>query len=251
MSNIALAPRRKSWEADIYLETESQWTARFAVDRQQRQRTQENVSIEVGTMSEGLSQRWPHAIREDVRRRLDGPSAGKEEDFETLGTMSKRGQQRRVQAIWTGMITFVLFSVQANTLGDMGLRGIRAHYDDIMALAPESHPPTGGPLKRMYMVFTRMILQGDRTLFGRTPSENPILWWTAILVRSALESPDEKADYISRGQFCSNFLPMDLDIKGRIDAIKYHGKVLFLEHAYCSWKTWPEWKREMNVGTHC
>lgn len=58
------------------------------------------------------------------------------------------------------------------------------------------------------------------------PPDNVVMWWDAILVRSALLGQEEGANYISQGQFNMNMLPMDLG--ERLDAIIHCSKVFFL-----------------------
>ena len=57
----------------------------------------------------------------------------------------------------------------------------------------------------------------------------------AILVRSVIsDGPD---DYISRGIFRMNILPMDLDMRGRIEAVEHYCKVFVLNHTFSTWDT--------------
>jgi hypothetical protein len=68
-----------------------------------------------------------------------------------------------------------------------------------------------------------------------TCTSNPLLWWVGILVQSSLQAGAD--DYISRGRFNLNILPMDLDIRARLEGLLHYSKVLVLDHTMHSWKT--------------
>jgi len=48
-----------------------------------------------------------------------------------------------------------------------------------------------------------------------TPRNNPLVWWIAVLARSAV-SDDNDRDFISRGRFHKNPMPMDVDLGERL-----------------------------------
>ena len=84
-----------------------------------------------------------------------------------------------------------------------------------------------------------------------TASTNPLLWWLTVLVRSAIDSTQQD-DYISRGRFLMSIIPMDLDLRSRIEAVQHFSKILVLDRAIASWEPdLPEWelevKRDLNL----
>lgn len=78
-----------------------------------------------------------------------------------------------------------------------------------------------------------------------TPSTNPLLWWVVVLVQSAVD-PLQRDDYISRGRFLGNILPMDIDVRTRMEAVHHYAKVLVLDHAFRTWQPHPrDWAVEV------
>ncbi|KAM3498886.1 hypothetical protein MY11210_009649, partial [Beauveria gryllotalpidicola] len=75
-----------------------------------------------------------------------------------------------------------------------------------------------------------------------TPRNNPLLWWMGILVRSAISGEE---DFISKGRFNRNPIPMDLDLSGRIAAVVHYSKVLALDCAFTSWDPSRQWLSEV------
>jgi len=67
-----------------------------------------------------------------------------------------------------------------------------------------------------------------------TCTSNPLLWWVGILVKSSLQIGAD--DYISRGRFNINILPMDLDIRGRLEGLLHYSKVLVLDNTMHGWE---------------
>ena len=72
-----------------------------------------------------------------------------------------------------------------------------------------------------------------------TPRNNPLGWWIAVLARSAV-SGDNDRDFISRGRFHKNPMPMDVDLGERLGAIVHYSKVLVLDDAFSTWSEWSE-----------
>lgn len=101
-----------------------------------------------------------------------------------------------------------------------------------------------GPLQSaVQCLLTEMVTDSKATF-----QSNPLMWWTVILVQSALlEGPD---DYISRGRFNMNLLPMDLDIRERLEGLAHYSKVLVLDLTLHTWETTPirldEVQKELN-----
>lgn len=80
-----------------------------------------------------------------------------------------------------------------------------------------------------------------------TPRNNPLVWWIAVLARSAV-SGDNDRDFISRGRFHNNPMPMDVDLGERLGAIVHYSKVLVLDSAFSTWSERPkrsEWVVEV------
>lgn len=73
---------------------------------------------------------------------------------------------------------------------------------------------------------------------------NPLIWWMAILVRSASAG---EADFISNGRFKMNPMPMDVDIAGRAGAMVQYSKVLVADGAFLSWEGKREWVMEIQA----
>jgi hypothetical protein len=83
-----------------------------------------------------------------------------------------------------------------------------------------------------------------------TPQNNPLVWWIAVLVRSAVLDDNDR-DFISRGQFHKNPMPMDVDLGERLEAIVHYSKVLVLDSAFSTWSERSEWvievQRRLNI----
>ncbi|KFY96170.1 hypothetical protein V500_02554 [Pseudogymnoascus sp. VKM F-4518 (FW-2643)] len=86
------------------------------------------------------------------------------------------------------------------------------------------------PGTRVQMSQLRSMVHG---LIGEA-RDNPVLWWVGILVQSSLQAGAD--DYISRGRFNVNVLPMDQDIRARFEAL-LHSKVLVLDYTMATWQT--------------
>ncbi|RTE73080.1 hypothetical protein BHE90_012474, partial [Fusarium euwallaceae] len=77
-----------------------------------------------------------------------------------------------------------------------------------------------------------------------TPRNNPLVWWIAVLARSAASGDDGDRDFISRGRFHKNPMPMDIDLGERLRAIVHYSKVIVLDDAYGSWSGESGWEME-------
>ena len=85
----------------------------------------------------------------------------------------------------------------------------------------------GAGLSDVLREVTEEALTGGEAWAG----SNVVVWWTAVLVRSALSGEDDE-DYISRGAFAMNILPMDLGLADRVEAIGHYGRALVLDRAF-------------------
>ncbi|KAL5611145.1 hypothetical protein FOBRF1_007401 [Fusarium oxysporum] len=167
---------------------------------------------------EGLSERWPVKARRTINQTAEGPDA---RPFESLAAIWDLDKRRRYQ----------------ESLEDMGLE-LDEELEEVivdisLAVAPGSHffADDDDPKDAIQGFLTKLIT--DESVTAR---KNPLLWWTSILVRSAI-SGNETKYFISRGTISMNMLPPDLDIKGRIEAIGHYSKVLILDKAFMGWRT--------------
>ncbi|KAF4984327.1 hypothetical protein FDECE_17114 [Fusarium decemcellulare] len=123
------------------------------------------------------------------------------------------------------------------TLEDMGLELNDEDEEDIVDIglavdpSPSLFMDDDDPSDLIQGFLTRLIM--DESAVAR---KNPLLWWTAILVRSAISGGEEK-DFISRGTISMNMLPPDVDIRGRVEAIRHYSKVFVLDKAFTGWRT--------------
>ncbi|KAH6961729.1 hypothetical protein BKA56DRAFT_737077 [Ilyonectria sp. MPI-CAGE-AT-0026] len=182
---------------------------------------------------EALSERWPVKARLALNQSAEGPDA---RPFESLAAIWLLGKRRRFQSMWTSLICFLVWSLKDDeeSLEEMGLELDEDEKEDILDVAamPGSDwfMDDDDPGDALQGFFTKAIT-GESVEARR----NPLLWWTAILVRSAI-SDEEEEDFISRGRFSMNILPLDLDIRDRIEAIGHYSKVLILDKAFQGWQ---------------
>ncbi|KAM5360679.1 hypothetical protein ACJA88_014749 [Fusarium oxysporum] len=167
------------------------------------------------------------AIKQAFWDRMDG--------FETL---SERWPVKARLALNQSLICFLTWSIKVDeeSLEEMGLNLDEEKKEDLLDLGLMAMPGSdwfmndddSGDIIQGFL--TRMIT--DESVNVRM---NPVLWWTAILVRSAI-SDEEEEDFISRGRFSMNILPLDVDIRDRIEAIGHYSKVLILGKAFQGWQ---------------
>ncbi|PNP59300.1 hypothetical protein FNYG_14947 [Fusarium nygamai] len=185
---------------------------------------------------EELSERWPVKARWTVNQTAEGPDA---RPFESLAAIWDLDKRRRYQAIWTSMICFLVWSIDNDraSLEDMGLEldeELEEYIVDIslaVALGSNFFVDDDDTEDAIQWFLTKLI-----TDESATARKNPLLWWTAILVRSAISDNGENG-FISRGTISMNMLPPDVDIKGRIEAIGHYSKVLIIAKAFMGWRT--------------
>ncbi|KAK2686464.1 hypothetical protein QWA68_015134 [Fusarium oxysporum] len=165
------------------------------------------------------------AIKQAFWDRMDG--------FETL---SERWPVKTVRVTGGDMAVAKEATVDEESLEEMGLNLDEEKKEDLLDLGLMAMPGSdwfmndddSGDIIQGFL--TRMIT--DESVNVRM---NPVLWWTAILVRSAI-SDEEEEDFISRGRFSMNILPLDVDIRDRIEAIGHYSKVLILGKAFQGWQ---------------
>lgn len=181
---------------------------------------------------EAVSERWPAKARLALNQSAEGPNA---RPFESLAARWLLGKRRRFQSMWTGLVCFLVWSIKKKeeSLEEMGLVLDEDKKEDVLDVVVAVTPGSGcfmddddNPGDELQGLFTKMITDEPAKA-----QRNPLLWWTAILVRSAISKEGEE-DYISRGRFSMNILPLDVDIRDRIEAIGHYSKVLILDKAF-------------------
>lgn len=246
-----LAPNRKvvqfGDDGDIsmngvghFTESDEAGKRRFRIDRKQRHTIQKAFWTGMDEL-EGLSERWPRDARVLVNERIEGKDAG---PYESLAAKGQLPRRKRFCSIWMGLICFLVHSQDEGTLAEMGLHLSEAQVDDILDVMQAASPLMSWNQKGLRASIWELLLPALYTP-GAAPSDNIVLWWVAILVRSALSGQEEKPDYISQGRFNMNILPMDLDLGERLGAIVHYSKVLFFHQTFLNWKAKPQWKEEI------
>ncbi|KAJ4177618.1 hypothetical protein NW759_017412 [Fusarium solani] len=186
---------------------------------------------------EGLSERWPVAARQTINKAAEGPDAS---PFESLAAIWDLDKRRRYQSIWTSLICFLVWSIgqDVGSLEEMGLELDEKQKKDIMEinlaarLDASIYLLADEDLEALIQGFLTSLLRDDSVVARR----NPLLWWTAVLVRSSISGEDEE-DFISRGTISMNMLPPDVSISDRVEAIGHYSKVLILDSAFTGWRT--------------
>ena len=227
--NTILAPNRKV--VRIHPESVNANAQRFRQDRLFRRKVQKALWERIDSL-EALSERWPPRPRLILNQATDETAVS---PFESLVPNPLLRWQRRLNAVWTSLVCFLLYSSDEGTLDEMGLHLNEDLADDILDIKQDELMSgcEQGKINlqaSIHALLTRLIT--DTTA---TPHGNPLLWWMAILVRSAIsDGPD---DYISRGIFNMNMLPMDLDMRGRVKAVEHYCKVFILNYTFSTWDT--------------
>lgn len=147
-------------------------------------------------------------------------------------------KRRRENSIWTGLVCFLIHSYDEGTLEEMGLKLSEGLCDSIMDVTEavvwhggigQSPNRTRSPLEDAVEELLMELITDPKVTF----QTNPLLWWVGILVQSSLSTGRD--DYISRGRFNINILPMDVDIRGRLEALLHYCQVFVL---HCTMQTW-------------
>lgn len=147
----------------------------------------------------------------------------------------KLGKRRRYQAVWASLVAFLVHSQEEGTLEEMGLFLDESQIEDILDVFQEvwmmieefeNIRKEDGVLGGVWGEVQALLI-GALIKSGSTARNNPLIWWTAILVRSATTG---ETDFISHGRFSKNPLPMDMDIRARVSALVHYSKVLTVEN---------------------
>lgn len=193
-------------------------------------------------MIEAMTERWPRAARTALNS-MDKEREGEERGaFESLAAVYDLGRRRRYQAVWTSLVGFIAHSHDEGTLEEMGMRLTESQIDDILDVEQEAWKVDLKAIARNrekggFEYVWAPIQQLLTKALGKaksTPRNNPLVWWIAVLARSAV-SGDSDIDFISRGRFHRNPMPMDVDLRERLEAIVHYSKVLVLDSAFSIW----------------
>lgn len=229
--NASLAPNRKKVQFGSGFGTEQeQERQRFRTDRSLRRAIQAAIWRHFDEI-ESLTERWPRHARLILQRVLHPTT---DQPFQTLAAKVALTRRRRFNAVWTALLCFLVHTADDNNaLEEMGLHLSEDTYDDILDIMQAQ---LYGPeiMQEAVVDLCRNMIMDPHP----TPSTNPLLWWMVVLVRSAVD-PLQRDDYISRGRFLGNILPMDMDIRTRVEAVQHYAKVLVLDHAFRTWQPHP------------
>ncbi|ETS77056.1 hypothetical protein PFICI_10930 [Pestalotiopsis fici W106-1] len=203
---------------------------------------------------EGLSERWPAAARTLLNQCADGPDA---KAFESFGARWHVEPRRRLHTVWSGLFMFLLYNHPwggTRELFDMGLyapidEDCEVSSQDSLIL-PGDDSKLSWELGDLWMsLISRyprahvmadthsLVIDALKGVRETKADNNALLWWTAILVRSAVSVSDGNGDdWISHGK-CpfGNLLAPDLDLLKRVEAIRHYCKVMVLDHAMYTW----------------
>ncbi|KAJ3543727.1 hypothetical protein NM208_g3422 [Fusarium decemcellulare] len=233
-----LAPDGKTvWGAGTNGESERHKRQRFRADREERRKIQITFWNELDCL-EGLTERWPRAARVVLNHMDPEQNQGAFQSLAAIWDLSKR---RRYQAILTSLFGFLVYSMGQGTLEEMGLYLDEDDAESLFEIITisvmhdmrglETKSPKFRLIWRAIESFLLAMMDKEDTL----PDNNPLIWWMAILVRSALSA--DGPDFISRGRFDRNILPMDVDVRERLEAMRHYFKVIVLGHAFWSWES--------------
>ncbi|KAJ0158934.1 hypothetical protein CTA2_10605 [Colletotrichum tanaceti] len=193
---------------------------------------------------EALSERWPAAARRVLTQAAEGPDAP---PFESLGSRWLLDKRRRFQSMWTGLVCFLAYSEQQNTLKQMGLSLSDTCTQDLIDVIQDVWTSSALGDPELLFDTTANFLIGSIMDKKATARTNAILWWTAVLVRSALSGDDEGDDFISRGVFAANILLIDVPIRDRVESMLHYSRVFILHHAFHGWKGPPSQVEEVQA----
>ncbi|KAF5234225.1 hypothetical protein FAUST_7751, partial [Fusarium austroamericanum] len=243
------------------LENPREQRRRFSDDRKRRMIIQSAFWNDLDGM-EGMAERWPQAARAALNI-MDGRDInedGNQGTFETLAAVWDLGKRRRYQSIWTSLVGFITHAHSRGTLESMGLRLTESQIDDILDIEQEvwlvdlgaiaRMREKGGGFENVWVPIQELLMKALKKPKS-TPRNNLLVWWIAVLCRSAIsddddegmddDDGDENNDFISRGQFYKNPMPMDVDFKERLEAIVHYSKVLVLNHSFLTWSAPTDW----------
>lgn len=243
--DATLAPNRKVVQFFTGDESQAERKSRFQIDRRQRIIIQASFWMELDG-KEALTQRWPPR----ARSALNAEDVGTKQDtFQTLIPDQHEAKRRRYQAVWASFISFLVYSHDEGTLEEMGLMLDEDQIDDIIDVSQAASMVTEGirefrnegVLSGVWSAIQQLVVNALRKT-ASTPHNNPLTWWMAILVRSAVGG---ERDFISHGRFDRNPLPMDIDIRARISSLVHYSKIIIVNESFLSWEVRNTWIAEI------
>ncbi|KAH7357969.1 hypothetical protein B0T11DRAFT_340345 [Plectosphaerella cucumerina] len=184
------------------------------------------------TILESKTERWPHRARVFLNKH-DPLRHG--EALETLAPIWELARRQRAMSMWTTMVSFAQYCHGDNALEGLGLKLDEEAEDDLFDISHDllrfrlRLRQAGSGLTDTWHSLHRMFSTAMRQPQA-TARNNLILWWMGIHVMSAALGPGQD-DYITRGRFRENPIPMDLDLRGRAAAMTYYAKVITLDDA--------------------
>ena len=218
---------------------------RFQKDRWRRMIIQSSFWNNLDA-AEAMVERWPAVARIALNE------ADKEQDkqpLETFAAVWDLGRRRRAQAVLSSLVCFLVYATDEDSVEEMGLTLDESQVDNILDIQVQVNviTPAEAQVKSpdvfygVWAAVQRLLLEALEKK-SSTPRNNPLLWWMTILVRSAAAGEE---DFISRGRFLHNPMPIDLDISGRVAAMVHYSKVLALDSAFASWNPSRQWLHEV------
>ncbi|EEU34825.1 uncharacterized protein NECHADRAFT_88405 [Fusarium vanettenii 77-13-4] len=184
----------------------------------------------------------PDAALAPNRKVVQFRSGGEDEDED-----EDAREQRR------SLVGFIAYSQDEGTLEEMGMRLTESQIDDILDIEQEvwqvdlkviARRREKGGFEGVWGRIQLLLMKALRKAKS-TPRNNPLMWWIAVLARSAISENDGDRDFISRGRFHKNPMPMDVDLGERLRAIVHYSKVLVLDDAFSTWPEESGWMMEV------
>ncbi|KAF5123950.1 hypothetical protein E5D57_011870 [Metarhizium anisopliae] len=144
----------------------------------------------------------------------------------------------------TGFISFLVYSHENGMLREMGLKLDHTRRSDLKLLV--SSMGTTESCMDKSLDTTDYDCLWDRIEWimrwsnnfdeDADPRHEPLLWWTAVLVRAAIAERWEQEEFSNIGDD-RNPLPENLGIREHIDAIMHCYRVYLLNESYKYWRT--------------
>lgn len=192
-------------------------------DRHQRVAIQEALWERMDGL-EVRSKSWPEAVQ---------PAPNQQSRGQEATVFESPSARRSFQAIWTGMVCFLVYSKKRDKLEEMGLmlkKEQEQSLDKLVTLFTVERVRRDSLQKAVQSLLLRAVMDGSTTT-----KNNMVLWWMAILIRSAVAREGED-DCISRGRCTVNILPIDIGLPQRLEALAHYSKVLVHDQVLWKWK---------------
>lgn len=131
------------------------------------------------------------------------------------------------------MVCFLVYSKKRDKLEEMGLmlkKEQEQRLEKLVTLLMVERVRRDSLHNAVQNLLRRAVMDGSSST-----KDNMVLWWMAILVRSALAREGED-DYISRGQCTGNILLIHIGLPQRLEALAHYSKVLVYDQVLWKWK---------------